>query len=226
MFAASFLLGLTGSLHCAGMCGPLCFVLLGKNGERNFKGLIWYNIARIFVYGIWGLLVGSIGQVVALTSMFPYFIFGLAWLMFWIAIFSFFKTNLLDRIPYSEAIMQKIRALFKPFFAKRSILGFAGMGVFNALIPCGLMYTALVFSIAYGNIWHSMLFMILFGLGTAPAMISSQYLATFIKEQGWKWWKFLMPFITLSMAVFLMYRSGIIQQHFFPTYPTEMSQCK
>lgn len=207
MFSAGFILGLSGSLHCAGMCGPLCFILVGKDDKKNTWGLILYNLARILVYTLFGVLVGLLGESLAFTSYFPYVVFAVSILLFGVGVFALFKGNLLDRIPVSDKIMGTLRAWFKPFFAKRNWVGFVGMGVFNALIPCGLLYTALLSSLSFDKVWASAVFMFMFGLGTAPAMISSQYIAKFIKKESFKWLKYIMPILLIAMAFFLMYRS-------------------
>ncbi|MEZ4904914.1 MAG: sulfite exporter TauE/SafE family protein [Spirosomataceae bacterium] len=44
------------------------------------------------------------------------------------------------------------------------------MGILNGLLPCGLVYMALISSVAMGNAGHGGVFMLVFGLGTLPAM--------------------------------------------------------
>lgn len=222
MLSAGFILGLSGSLHCAGMCGPLCFILVGKDDKKNTLGLILYNVARILVYTLFGVLVGLLGQNLAFTSYFPYVVFSVAIILFWVGVFGLFKGNLLDRIPVSDKIMSLLRRWFKPFFAKRNWAGYIGMGVFNALIPCGLLYTALLSSLSFDKVWASASFMFMFGLGTAPAMLSSQYIAKFIKNESFKWLKYAMPILLIIMSLFLIYRS----QAMIFNQPTSITECK
>lgn len=226
MFTAAFLLGLSGSLHCAGMCGPICFIMMGNDNKNNMKGLVIYNSARILVYTLFGFLIGFLGASISFTSMFPYLIFGVALLLFWVGFFAFFKGNILDRIPIAENVMAFLRKVFKPFFAKRNWIGFAGMGVFNALIPCGILYTALLSSISMGSVQNSTLFMLFFGLGTAPSMLSSQYILGFLKRESYPFLKYLMPLTIIALSLFLMYRSGLIQELFFPTESVDVTECK
>ena len=62
----ALLLGLGGSLHCVGMCGPLMFgSLLGKNGQGfRVNDFLLYHSGRIGIYAIWGLVFGLIGTSV------------------------------------------------------------------------------------------------------------------------------------------------------------------
>lgn len=46
------------------------------------------------------------------------------------------------------------------------------LGMLNGAIPCGMVYMALLSSVATGNVWGGAIFMALFGLGTMPAMLA------------------------------------------------------
>ena len=45
------------------------------------------------------------------------------------------------------------------------------LGVLNGLLPCGLVYTALVAAAVVADPFRSALFMMIFGVGTAPALV-------------------------------------------------------
>jgi sulfite exporter TauE/SafE len=61
---SAFLLGLAGSFHCAGMCGPIAIALplYGHSLPRKFLGGVLYNLGRTTTYGLMGALFGLIGQ--------------------------------------------------------------------------------------------------------------------------------------------------------------------
>ena len=58
----AFLLGFVGSLHCAGMCGPLALALpvVGKTRATFFLSRLTYNFGRIVTYGLLGVLFGQL----------------------------------------------------------------------------------------------------------------------------------------------------------------------
>src|SRR5947209_7714986 len=60
----AFILGLAGSLHCAGMCGPLALALpaAGKGPWGFVLGRAAYNLGRIITYCALGILFGLIGK--------------------------------------------------------------------------------------------------------------------------------------------------------------------
>ncbi len=60
----ALVLGLVGSLHCVGMCGPIALALPLKGDtlwQKTYGGLL-YNIGRAVTYGIMGALFGILGQ--------------------------------------------------------------------------------------------------------------------------------------------------------------------
>ena len=70
MLWTAFLLGLAGSLHCAGMCGPLAMAVpvLGSSRGAIVTSRIVYNLGRITTYVLIGLLFGIVGQTIALAG--------------------------------------------------------------------------------------------------------------------------------------------------------------
>src|ERR1044071_6783484 len=66
LITAAFIMGLAGSLHCLGMCGPLAMSLPVSytNNLSRFTGGVTYNLGRIVSYATLGLLSGSIGRLI------------------------------------------------------------------------------------------------------------------------------------------------------------------
>ena len=63
-YITALLVGLAGSLHCAGMCGPIVIALPSGvvGGIHLWNTRILYNLGRILTYGILGAMIGIIGQ--------------------------------------------------------------------------------------------------------------------------------------------------------------------
>ena len=70
MLWTAFILGLFGSLHCAGMCGPLALALpaTGGNPVGYFLGRLAYNCGRIMTYCVLGFVFGLIGKSLVLAA--------------------------------------------------------------------------------------------------------------------------------------------------------------
>ena len=91
-FIAPLTIGLVGSFHCIGMCGPIAVALPLKNHSAGAKiaGGLLYNIGRTLTYAVLGLLFGLLGAgihlagfqqwtsillgaIMILSVLFPYF---------------------------------------------------------------------------------------------------------------------------------------------------------
>ena len=64
MLYSAFVVGLLGSFHCLGMCGPLVIAMPvhATNKLQAITGRLLYNLGRIFTYSVLGLMVGIFGQ--------------------------------------------------------------------------------------------------------------------------------------------------------------------
>ena len=67
----AFILGLVGSLHCAGMCGPLALALPGAatSSTRFALGRVAYNLGRITTYCVLGMIFGLFGKTLLLAGI-------------------------------------------------------------------------------------------------------------------------------------------------------------
>ncbi|MEK9613937.1 MAG: sulfite exporter TauE/SafE family protein [Flavobacteriaceae bacterium] len=169
-FWLGFLLGLSGSLHCVGMCGPIAYLLPIKKGEGENWQRIQYHLGRVFTYTLLGILLGTIGWYINLS----FFHQGLsvivgAFLILW-SLRPFFpflkKTNRGIFYYFENSIRSALIRMLKTQTGYRMFL----IGMLNGLLPCGLVYVAISGSIYYANLIAAGLFMIGFGLGTIPLL--------------------------------------------------------
>lgn len=162
--------GLAGSLHCAGMCGPLVLALpplLGRTGAQ-FAGKLACNAGRIGTYAILGLLFGLFGQLLGLAGFQRWVSLaaGAAILLSLLALPLRGATNLIARpvnsLKFALGKLLKARSLPAQF----------GCGALNGLLPCGLVYVAAAAAAATGDALGGLQYMTLFGLGTLPMMLA------------------------------------------------------
>lgn len=174
--AASFSIGFLGSLHCVGMCGGLVNAMSMTRPQTWWPGVIAYQIGRITTYTTLGLVTGLIGSLV-----------NSSWL-----------NGIQNIISIAAGIIIILLALHiggwlpDPFsrFSRRiiSITGFSrfinaaatqdntapwySAGLINGLLPCGLVYAAISLSLTATSVGQGVAGMLLFGLGTVPAMLA------------------------------------------------------
>lgn len=162
---ATFLLGLMGSLHCAGMCGPLV-LLTPVAGDAVIASRLIYHSGRIAVYALIGLMFGVIGESIALAGFQRWLSLLAGILMILTVVFATaFKSQL-------SAPPRFIKSLFGRFLHQRSYISIFALGATNGLLPCGLVYTAATASIAAGSLPNAALSMIAFGMGTLPMLLA------------------------------------------------------
>ena len=169
----ALVLGLGGSLHCIGMCGPLMLALPrggGSGGQRVF-GRISYQAGRVTTYTMMGVGAGTVGGLVqwagwqqtvsiVLGALLVFGVVGVplwkrsAWGARWMASFTGWLSSMLRR-PGSETLY--------------------AVGLINGFLPCGLVYVALAPAALTHSPVEGALMMATFGLGTVPAMLAMSF---------------------------------------------------
>ncbi len=169
-FGTAFLLGLTGSLHCAGMCGPLVLALPRTAGSRwlHVLGRLAYNAGRVFTYAAFGLVFGLVGKSLALVGVQRWVSIGLG--------VALLAAVLLARADLFRLPTAWTTGWLKPALGRqlrrRGVGALAVLGLLNGLLPCGLVYVACAGAAAMGTVWGAVGYMIVFGLGTVPMMLA------------------------------------------------------
>lgn len=175
--------GLAGSLHCLGMCGPivLAFGELGRGGEpqggsrtlRAVGSSLGYHAGRIWTYGVLGLLAGWTGSQLRAASV------GVGWqkplgivagavvLATGLAALGALPGIKLDLGTSGGCVGAFARRPWLATLARRQSLL---LGAVMGLLPCGLVYGSLVVVATLPTPWHSAIGMVIFGLGTTPAL--------------------------------------------------------
>lgn len=173
-------------MHCVGMCGPLVLNMPFNNQNGVvYSRMIAYHGGKITTYAFLGLLTGILGD--ALRFFF---------LQQWISIFAgvvlllvYFLPKLIQNYPtssfsgiWNKQIVSRMRKLFQPQPQQSMLTKMFTIGLVNGLLPCGLVYMALLGAISQPSIGLSVLFMVIFGIGTSPALsaiiLANQFILT------------------------------------------------
>lgn len=208
MLWTAFLMGLVGSLHCAGMCGPLTLLLPSDKSRypKFISGRILYNLGRIATYGILGLVVGLVGQQSTLFISRELISVGLGII---ILLIIFLPDKWLNEISVYQKISRftsKLKSGFKQNFNKSYYGGQMVFGLLNGLLPCGLVYAALAGSFIQLEALKGAAYMALFGLGTLPMMLSISLGSGWLKRHFSGSIKRLIPITYAFLAIWLIYR--------------------
>lgn len=170
------LMGFTGSLHCAGMCGPIVWIMPFQtfSGWRKALALGMYHAGRISVYAMLGLTLHSFRSLFD-PKVQQYVSIALGVSLLVAGVLSFIPNHMVKvRLPWAEFVKKQLgRVIGNPGYGTLAIAG-----MLNGLLPCGLVYMALSASIAAPSAGQAVLMMYAFGLGTLPMLISITILKT------------------------------------------------
>ncbi len=224
---AGMLLGLAGSLHCVGMCGPLIlmFPFDAKSKIIGYTQNVIYHFGRVFVYGLLGLLFGLVFQIVELKYFEQYFSLsiGVLFLILWYR--EFFSKQTANQGP----LQRKVLILFGKAMQWRTYFGMFLAGMMNGLLPCGLVYGALLAAFGTGTTEGSILFMLGFGMATIPSMILVFSLKNLITVKLRQKLSQLLPWWLLLLGIWFLLRGMNLGIPFLSprihTHTLEQSSC-
>jgi len=201
----ALVVGVTGSVHCLLMCGPLaCAALPGVKGPERWRVVLSYQGGRVGAYALTGGLLGALGSGVTrglAVSVKPY----LPWLMAGALVASALELG--KRLRPVPGLAHAASALMR-LGAKFSSAGRAGaMGAVTPLLPCGLLFGVYVAAIASSSLLGGALLMGAFALGGVPALLGTQLQADLWRKQPWLATFVLKRAMPLVAAAVLVYRA-------------------
>jgi hypothetical protein len=203
---AGFLLGLLGSFHCVGMCGPLVLALPYKAGSNFVISRLVYNSGRVITYSLLGLLFGLIGSRLDMIGLQQIVSISLGVIIL-LSVFvpGSYKANLSGKLGLYRPIGILKSSLAK-LFKNHSDTTMLSIGILNGLLPCGFVYIAISGAIAIGDAGSSMIFMAMFGVGTMPIMLGVSLIGTKINLTLRQKLSRLVPALSVLLAVVFILR--------------------
>jgi len=205
---AAISLGLLGSFHCIGMCGPIALALPVHHYAplKKHTGIILYNVGRLFTYSLLGILFGLLGQSFFIGGFQQAFSITIGGLLLLQVILS--KVNWFNRpgVGIMYHAFAKVKSGLGNLFNKKGLRFLFLIGLLNGLLPCGLVYLGIAGAAASGNYIEGAKFMFWFGLGTAPVMYLTGFLGQFITLKFRNHIRRSVPYIVSVMALLLIVR--------------------
>lgn len=226
MFITALVLGLLGSFHCVGMCGPIAFMLPVDriNSAKKITQITIYHIGRLISYSIIGLIFGLVGKSLYIFGLQQQLSIVIGVLMI-VAVLLPYKT--FNNYNFSKPIFKiisKLKSLLGKALKKKTPDTFLTIGFLNGFLPCGLVYMALFAAIATGSTLQGSLYMLIFGLGTIPLMTTAIYFSAFLKGSvRQKIQKAIPVFVILIGALFILRGLGLGIPYISPAPVVEMA---
>lgn len=196
------LIGFLGGFHCLLMCGPLVLYLKHNRTNYALRGFALHQGSRLLGYALLGGLAGFIGFGFSLASLQQYMTLLFGGVLVYTALsklFSIPKLLRLKKVWYNKWLSN--------IYSKLAATSVVPLGLLNALLPCGLVYSALALSAAYFDPIKGVVFMVFFGLGTLPALVLSFLLPTsWITSKRKKTFRLVLPLTTALVGILLILR--------------------
>lgn len=204
------LLGLAGSLHCIGMCGPLMLAIpLPASARRTILlQMLVYHSGRILTYSALGVLFGLLGKGVAIAGLQQVLSLAAGFFIVAMAFVAWRFEQLVTALPgfgsFTRAIQQRMGQLLRSHPGGATF----SLGLLNGLLPCGMVYAALAGAISTTNSVEGGVFMALFGLGTLPLLLATTVMGRSFSQSIRTKMKVLQP-ILLTLAGLLLIQRGL-----------------
>jgi len=214
-----FLLGIFGTGHCIGMCGPVVFVFPGQTGRLNPH--LAYHAGRITTYVTIGILIGVLVQglerlsqsmnpdpmqttlILQVTIRFIAAIFMM--------IFGIHRLGLI-REPAIISVVSPNRLPGYKFLIRSAgthdnLVKMLLIGLLLGLLPCGLSYAAFARILDAGSPWSAGILVLAFGLGTLPGLLIIGTSASVLFRRYRKYMEVISGVIMVAMAIKLVVKA-------------------
>lgn len=176
---AVFLVGLLGGVHCLGMCGSIVGIFTTQlpQDRTRWPFHLSYSSGRIASYAVAGGLVGTIGKAgMLMRDAVPvqHLLFALSSLM--LVLLGLYLAGLWSAVRRLENMGSGLWKRLQPYTSRllpvNTVPKAFALGVLWGWLPCGLVYSVLVTSLASGSTLQGALIMAAFGLGTLPNLLA------------------------------------------------------
>lgn len=217
-YFGAFVIGLMSGVHCVGMCGGIVGALsLGVNQQIHsssgayFRLLLGYNFGRLFSYTLAGALMGGVGWMVSHWLAIRNFQLGLqlfsAVIMILLGLYLSGWWTVLTHIEKAGALVWKqIEPLSKKLLPVNYFHQACLLGLLWGWLPCGLVYSVLIWSVTAGDSQQGAILMLSFGLGTLPNLLAMGLFASQLKQWMSKpWVRQLAGSIIIGFGVWSLY---------------------
>ncbi len=202
----AFTIGLFGSLHCIGMCGPIALTVGGRDKAQALLNSLLYNLGRTVTYSLLGAVIGLLGRGLYLAGFQKFFSLAIGLALLLIALLSINVETKLMKAGFFNRLVLKLKANIGKWLGTRRRFGSFTVGLLNGLLPCGLVYMAILGALSTASIFSGMAYMALFGMGTIPLMLLTGLAGNFASLKFRNLIRRAYPFFLVLFALLFLFR--------------------
>lgn len=208
MLLTALLFGLLSSFHCLGMCGPIALMLpvTRDNPAKKTVQIILYHLGRISSYASLGLIFGLLGKGFVIAGMQQQISLFAGIIMLVLVLIPEKKLFAFTLLKPIGKLFQMVKNHLGKQFKRKTTDAFFSIGVFNGFLPCGLVYMALFGALTMSNTSESILYMVLFGIGTIPVMSSITLISGFLSASMQQKIQKMIPVLLVILASLFILR--------------------
>nr|WP_269806784.1 MULTISPECIES: sulfite exporter TauE/SafE family protein [unclassified Pseudomonas] len=178
LLGSALVLGLLGGGHCLGMCGGLMGALTlaipAEQRGRRLRLLLAYNLGRILSYAAAGLLLGLAGVALASSPLAIGLRVVAALLLIAMGLYLAGWWSGLTRIEaLGRGLWRHVQPIATRLLPVSSLPRALLLGALWGWLPCGLVYSTLLWAASQGDALHSAALMLAFGVGTWPVLLAT-----------------------------------------------------
>ncbi len=205
MIWTAFLLGFLGSFHCVGMCGPIALAV----GNASNSGFIWnkilYNLGRSFTYALLGLLIGFVGFSMSLAGIQQGFSIAMGVVLVLLSL-NYKKSEQLLQVSIFSGLVKWIRQKLSYFLKRGGKPAFFATGLANGLLPCGMVYMALIAALGMQSPYLGAVYMFFFGIGTIPLLLFLMFSSQIITVKTRLNFQKAIPYLGVILGIIFIFR--------------------
>lgn len=181
----ALLMGLAGGPHCVAMCGAACAGLAQAAGGHRLQAWGAFQLGRLVGYGLMGALAAMSVQAMGWLTTQSAALRPL-WTLLHVAAMALGVWLMLQaRQPvWLDQSARRIWARVRRFHERSGLLAPWVVGGLWALMPCGLLYSALMVAALTGSPWDGAVTMGLFALGSSVSLWAGPWLWLRLKTLG------------------------------------------
>ncbi|WP_309682304.1 sulfite exporter TauE/SafE family protein [Polaromonas sp.] len=187
--ATALLMGLAGGPHCVAMCGAACAGIGRTSGGQSTRSLWIFQAGRLVGYSALGGLAAASMQGLGWLSVHSAALRPV-WTLFHVAA-ALLGLLLLWQARQPVWLESGARQLWAKVRAVTSGVGGGApllIGLLWSLLPCGLLYSALLVAALTGNMLEGVVVMALFALGSGVSLMAGPWLWLRLRGQGSGQW--------------------------------------
>lgn len=203
----AFFIGLFGSLHCVGMCGPLAFAIpsFGQSRSRMIIDKLLYNSGRVITYTLLGFIAGLVGRQLWLANLQQSVSIITGLIIIAVGISRIFKWRLLPG-KGNKAFFSPVNRMLN--YALKHKAGHLAVGLLNGFLPCGFVYLALLGAINTPSPATASQYMFWFGAGTFPLMLLATISAGFAGPAVRRKINVFLPYLMVCLGLWFILRGA------------------